>query len=1213
MKSSICGLLSATALVVGIAALTPGNDVRAGIAQSPLTLAGAVKPNIALVIDNSGSMDGELLLTTNDGALWWNTSNASFWGSGRRGGSGFNYNEVGGADATWQKYVYLFPNGTGTGNRVYNDSTNDHFAVPPLPEYAFARSPDYNGAYYNPNAVYRPWTSGGGYAFADAVPTAAKSDPVYGTGTLNLTANVDSAASNWTFRVQIGMRASASGNARRSASAINQGFSYYPATYYLRNSDSGIDYSLAAKSYNCATPNPAAYAAFTADPTVTLPAAIHAIAPDGYCLTRYRIDAGTAAMQNFANWFQYHRKRHLALRAGMGAAFADISGAYVGGTPINGLVNLSMWDIDSQRSDLYKFVYQVGANSGGTPNRQALDFVGKQFNNSSLGIVKKECQKNFALQFTDGFSAPDSGNAAGDLDKDGHSNTIADIAMKYYAGVRSDLPQGKVRAPAACGTASAPNPNPPAGLDCNFNPHMNTYGITLGAKGDIFGMTHFKVADAYTAPPAWVDPTAVRSPVQVDDLYHAAVNGRGEMLNATTTTDLTTKLQQALSNIMSNSVGSGSRTAASSTRAGGGTQLFQARFNAAQWTGELIAYSVTSAGALGTPNWNAGTSMPAHATRKIYFSSASGARTEFLWDNLSAEQKAAFNLDPQDTTKSDGAGERRVRWLRGDLAAQQASGGIKLRDRSTALGDIVNSSPRYVGTENYAYDRLPATAAGRDSYQAFRFGKSARTPMVYVGANDGMLHAFNAATGIEQWAFIPSEFLRAATGQAPALAQLPRSDYAHRYYVDGKPVAGDAYFGGAWHTVLVTAMGAGGKSVIAIDVTDPVASTAPKVLWEFTDPDLGVVTGLPSIQRMANGKFAAIFGSGYGLDKSAKLFVVDIETGVLLAKIDTDPSFVAGSNTANGLSAPYPVDTNGDTIIDMIYAGDLWGNLWRFDVDNSAPGAWAVHHRQGNAPRPLITACAGGDAASIYGCANRQPITARPVVGRGPAGAGQMVYFGTGKFFEDGDNTASGTGPVQSFYGVLDDNNASNTPLAGRSALLAQSVLLETTLPNATKVRVTSNRSLTNEKGWYLDLVYAANGFKGERAVADPILQGGRIIFATMMPGDPCTGGSDGWLMELQARDGGRFASPVLDLNGDGLFTDSASGKPGDTVTHDGAQTAASGIGSTVGGLETPNIFNLPGTGKQSKLLAGHSGGIQQVGEKDSVARGRTSWRQIWP
>jgi len=1218
MNAKFWGMGSTAALVIGTAMLASGSSVQAGIAQSPLTLGGSVKPNLMLVLDDSGSMDWEMLFPTDEGLLYWNFKQDSFVND-----NGVFYPNAPAVDdkASGRAYSYLFPNGRGAGNKAYPnlvDGNEGAFssALPPRPEFAFARSPDYNRQYYNPALTYNPWVSSGIQRFGNADPAAALSDPtVPGSTTLNLTQDVYVDNDNeWRFRRSGGMRTAnngAPGDSVSEASAL-ESYRYYPATYYLINK-TAISLPVWLGGGDCTTSrDPARYSKFltgwTAAGQNALPAGVDAIGPDGACLTRHQIAANTPQMQNFANWFQYHRKRHLALRGSLGTVFDTVGGTRIGGIRINSASgDVAMRDIDTpaDKESLYGFFYGMTGSQRGTPNRQALLHAGKQFD-ENRNIVQFTCQKNFTLHFTDGYTnLPPRGwsSGAGDADSDGYGDAIADIAAKYYLRIRSDLAGGKVPAPAACGTAAEPAANPPAGLDCNFNPHMNTYGITLGAVGNTFGVSHHSVADAYTNPPTWPNPGTGGKP-QVDDLYHAAVNGRGEMLNASSTTELTLKLQQALADILARGEGAGSRTAVSSSRAGNGNQLFQATFNSAQWTGELLAYDI-STGSLGNEKWRASTLMPAHGSRNISFGIPAKS---FSWAQLSEAQQTAFNRNPV-TGVADALGQQRIAWLRGDVSVQKRNGG-SLRDRAVALGDIVNSSPRYVGTDNYGYDRLPAGAPGRSTYQTYRFAKANYAPMVYVGANDGMLHAFGARDGIEKWAYIPSEFLKADDTQPiPALSQLPRADYRHRYYVDGQPAAGDAYFGDKWHTVLIVPMGAGGRSIVAFDVSDP--ADGAKVLWEFDNADLGHVIGQPSIQRMANGKFAAIFGSGYGLSGSAKLFVVDIENGSLLAKIDTDPA----NGKPNGLSAPYPVDVNGDTVIDMIYAGDLWGNLWRFDVESGQTSRWAVHHGTEGAPRPLMTACASGNVAGIYDCADgdRQPITVRPVVGRGPSGVGQTIYFGTGKLFETGDNTLAegAAGPVQSFYAVHDDG--SRTSVAGREALLSQAILAEVELAQGT-FRVTSKNALTNShKGWYIDLVYAAAGFKGERVIADPVLQGGRIIFTTFMPGDACSGGSDGWLMEMNANDGSRFNSPVIDINGDGLYTETTDGSQGDTLDHNGQQVPASGVKSTVGGLFTPNIINIPGTGNQRKLMQGAEGEIQEVGERDSLARGRTSWRQFWP
>ncbi len=195
-------------LCVLILALSPPARALLSVADTPLSLATGVAPNIVLAIDDSGSMDSEVLMPTNDGALWWNTDSKSFVGLNGDDEPEFgvlNVNKNGRANGTWKKFVYLFPNGTGEGNRVYSDSSNDHFAVPPIPEYAFARSPDYNKAYFNPADSYLPWPSVGSNIFLNTVAREAPSDPAVGNFTFNLTQVVESGGDNQTFMFFAGM------------------------------------------------------------------------------------------------------------------------------------------------------------------------------------------------------------------------------------------------------------------------------------------------------------------------------------------------------------------------------------------------------------------------------------------------------------------------------------------------------------------------------------------------------------------------------------------------------------------------------------------------------------------------------------------------------------------------------------------------------------------------------------------------------------------------------------------------------------------------------------------------------------------------------------------------------------------------------------------------------------------------------------------------
>lgn len=1220
-------LMSRLGIAFAIAGLSFSSAARADLANIPLSVANSVEPNLMLVLDDSGSMDWEMLFKTDTGQLSFQVSSDSNGtlvdGSGRLRVSG-NID-----------YSYLFPNGTGSGNKVYAYNSTNGRALPPRPELAFARSSDYNGQYYDPMMTYRPWVKADGTYYPDATPTSAISDPeVSGSERLNLTTDIYANDNNWRFYTARSMRReNGSGYPGETRETNNSGstqrYHYTPATYYVRlNSNIALPGWLGG---NCQTTSGARYETYysswsTARQTALEAVGVDAIAFDGGCLKKYEIPSATsfpsgrtqaAELQNFANWFSYYRKRHMTLRAGLGAAFADKNGMSVGAFTINSRSSsVDMWSMDTQKDDLYDFMYGRIGRSASTPNREGMSHAGSLFASRNAGIIKYACQQNFMLQFTDGYSntKPDLNvdNADGNNGApyaDSYSDTLGDIAMYYYENrLRTDLDAGKVPVRAECSTS-----NPPAWMDCERDLHVNTYGITLGAVGDFYANPNYfsgryqTVRDAYTYPPTW--PTNVNDDSgreQVDDLYHAAVNGRGQMFNAQNSTELSQKLSEALRAILGSVISSASVVASNSTRLDANTVIYQARFDSADWSGQLLKIGVNADGSVGALAWNAGSLIPAPASRSIYTRTGAGTRVAFEWNNLDSTQQAALNAG--DDGQPDGLGPQRVDYLRGDRSGEQANGGA-FRDRGSVLGDIVNASPWFVGAQDFGYDQLPAGAAGRSSYRAFVNGnKSSRQGMVYVAANDGMVHGFNADSGIESYAYIPSEIVG-------DLNSLTDPSYRHRYYVDGTPISGDAYVGGSWKTYLVGSLGAGGKTVYAIDVTNPGALGVNSIKWEFTDPDLGYVVGRPSIARMANGSWAVIFGSGYTTGKSAKLFIVDLATGSLLKKISTVRSQDESTASANGMASPFPVDIDGDRVTDFIYSGDEYGNLWKFDVRATSANSWGSSFVQSNRPQPLFTACAGQDASGPFACpaGRRQPITMRPVVGRGETGT-LMVYFGTGSFIQSGDNIVAPSDPVQSFYGIQDANtlsgNNSGDRVAGRSELTEQEILAEVGA-NGSDFRVVSQNPVgATKKGWYMDLESPRNGMEGERAVSQPILHDGRLIFPTLIPSsDPCEGGGTSWLMELEAQSGGSFDIPVLDVNGDGVIDGN------DYVDYGGDDHSPGGRRSEVGIIDTPTI--IEGSGDQAdreyKYASGSTGGIEVVTEAGRRSKGRNSWRQLWP
>ena len=650
-------------------------------------------------------------------------------------------------------------------------------------------------------------------------------------------------------------------------------------------------------------------------------------------------------------------------------------------------------------------------------------------------------------------------------------------------------------------------------------------------------------------------------------------------------------------------IGSASAVATNSTRLDTNTLIFQALFDSSKWTGRMQAFPInqTTGAVITVPTWDTDTAglIPAYGSRTIYSYNAGGI--DFTWANLSGAQQTSLMTAAEIAASNNSVAQKRVTYIRGNQADEQQNSGV-FRDRAKLLGDIVNSNPWYVGMDNFGYSTLTGTEG--TSYTTFLATLQAmnsgagRTDVVYVGANDGMLHALNAQTGAELFAYIPSSVI-------PNLHELTDPGYgtnpAHRYFVDGSPRAGDVYFSDStWHTVLVGTTGTGGRNVFALDVTDPGNFTTSKVLWEFTDTndaDLGYTLSEPTIVRMANGQWAAIVGNGYNsTNHKAVLFIINIETGAVIKKIDTGVGALA---TPNGLSTPVPIDTDGDKIVDTIYAGDLLGNMWKFDVSSSTTSSWKPAYKSGSTWLPLFKAVDGSSVA--------QPITGKPQVGKHPDG-GVMVYFGTGKYFESTDNIVGATPQVHSFYGIHDNVASGNSTPVARGDLVAQTIDYEVS-SGGFDLRVTSKNTVTypTKKGWYMDLKLATGSAQGERVVTAPVIRSNRIVFTTLVPNtDPCTFGGTGWLMEVDAITGAQLPLTPFDINGDGQFTSA------DFVTvviaGVNTQVPVSGKKSKVGIIKTPSVVKAGS--KEYKYTSGSSGSLETTTESGGAGTGRQSWRQ---
>lgn len=687
----------------------------------------------------------------------------------------------------------------------------------------------------------------------------------------------------------------------------------------------------------------------------------------------------------------------------------------------------------------------------------------------------------------------------------------------------------------------------------------------------------------------------------------AAAGGTGTAFDANNTATLNSAFSTIFSNILA-STGSSSAVALTSGSVVAGGQIFQGRFNSLDWSGDLLAYNINPAtGAPTTVAWNAAQVLNGQnyssGRNIITYKPSSQTGIPFRWPSnpaspLSTEidvsQVTALNTNIGGT--NDGAGSSRVDFLRGLTGIS----GFRART-TTVLGDIVNSSPVYVAAPGFNYrDSIESVA-----YSSFVQANAARTPMIYVGANDGMLHGFDATTGQEKLAYVPSQIYA-------KLSSLTSPSYSHRYFVDGSPAVVDGFFAGAWHTMLVSGLGAGGQGVFALDVTNPASFTesnaASIVKWEFSDPDLGYVVGQPSIVKLNNGVWAAVFGNGFNnseVDGSAStsgyayLFIVNLQTGALIRKISTK----AGSTTTpNALATPTLVDTDGDGDVDIAYAGDLLGNMWKFDLCNAGGSGcssnstgWDVAFGASGSPLPLFVA---KDASNT-----RQPITSGVEVTRHFSGDGYQIYFGTGKYLEASD--LSSTAP-QTFYSLWDQEIAPAT-ISGRSDLQVQTVTMTTTV-SGTDYRTSSTNSVAwkdpvtpggTKLGWYMDMPAT-----GERIVSKSVLYSGRLLFTTIIPDTTvCSSGGTGWLMELDYKTGAAILGPTFDVDGDGDID------ANDTV---GSSTSPAGL-EFASMPSAPALQRNPANGTMIIPLNLSGGGPPKTPPTVyPPTQARSSWRQLF-
>ena len=624
-------------------------------------------------------------------------------------------------------------------------------------------------------------------------------------------------------------------------------------------------------------------------------------------------------------------------------------------------------------------------------------------------------------------------------------------------------------------------------------------------------------------------------------------------------------LKTAFANIVAEMTGSGASLAANSTKLETGTTTFQAQFFSGAWRGELNAFAVDpDTGSLITPpTWQAGNNIPAWATRKIYFHNPQGSNYNqrynlFTRDNLGAAQRTALGADETEQTAV-------VDYLRGDRSNEIPDGTFRVRQG--VLGDIVHSQPVFVGRPN---ERLYASASftGADTYGAFVTAQANRTGVVYVGANDGMLHGFNAATGVETYAFIPGRVI------LNDLKSLTSPEYEHKYFVDGEMTVADVHFSSpaAWKTVLIGTLGRGGPGIFALDVTDP---DNVVFLWEKTAADipaLGRNIGKPVIAQVANGDWRVILGNGPdSTDNKAQLIMIGVQSGTVTT-VDTG---VAGSN---GLSAVFTWDTTADGFIDTAYAGDLQGNLWRFSGLASGTSTLKLYEaRDPDYDQP-------------------QPISAAPLVGRNPDTGQRWVFFGTGRYLNELDPLNQ---QVQTWYGLID----SGTTIVGRTDLVEREIIAEGMIGDfgARVIDEAGVDDMIGKKGWFMDLVSPENGAEGERMVVPNQFQGRVLIGTTRIPdsSDVCRPTGRGFVMAIDPFTGARLDRTFFDITLDGLFNDADKLMVGDVLM----------IVSGIGFRSSPNNPIFIENVMQVSLDDGSTQSMATQGT--GVDARRMSWREI--
>ena len=975
-----------------------------------------------------------------------------------------------------------------------------------------------------------------------------------------------------------------------------------------------------------------------------------------------------ASRVDWQRWRSFYFTRNMAMKASVMRTFhrgniADdkirlawqgLSVTCAQGFSSSGCQN-SMWPLSdsvggrTHRTNFFNWVRGVPAGSG-TPLRAAYERAGQYLMSTGVNspwahlpgstqLPEVSCRRSYQLMFTDGGwngdgPATERDNTARTL-PDGTAyaprgpyahnwvGSLADVAFHYWAtdlqtgaNFQNDInPITRVAGVQRFGSTDvAPYWNP------NNNPaswqHLVTFAIAFGEAANL---TNPQWGGTTTSGPQFEQLVAgTRSwPISAaPDLWHAAVNTRGAMFLATDQTALDVAFKSVMDEIASQNVASGGAASSYSLDGANFRTVRAGYLSAPNLRGTLAGFGLNASGMVeSSPKWegNAELAKVQPNNRVVLTATGAGATgAAFRWSALSAWQKGELEKSMSGLTDSRGAA--RVDYLRGDTSEETtspaptpsavlSSSAFRWR-QGGLLGTIVNAEPKLVGAPRAGY-----TTA---DYVAFRKANLNRTPVAYVGANDGMLHGFNALTGAPLLSYVPR-------GVFPNLSAYTDPAHIHRMYVDGPLITADWNDGTAWRTILIGALGAGGRGLFALDITNPQnfaeGNAASIVRFDHTAPpvaqtsaafltesgtaglmaelasDMGHIATDPArdaylgrnlqVMRMRNGKWALITGNGVNsVNERAVLYVIYLD-GSGYRKFVTDTTTGQG----NGLATPLPVDVNSDGLVDFVYAGDMLGRLWKFDLTAPNDNDWKVVQVSG-VNKPLIEV--------------GRPITSAPAVAQHPNG-GLLVTFGTGRSMTDADRAATTT---EYLYGVWDKPagpfQVSGTELVERT-LAADSA---TTTGGNVYARVLSSTSTPvdygSKRGWRIAL-----GAPKERVVFNPIVQGRLAYYSTYMPAtaSSCAIRENGSLLTFDVIDGAQPLSPVIDINGDGLFSTN------DRIAGKDVMGRSTGIGRLMG------LFEAPAGSAAASACSGDTimGATGLICAKKPPGPGRRAWREMRP